>query len=151
MQNFNRKNWGNDRLGTSLENINVRVWTGFFWLMLRSSGGLLDLSQINFFCSRVTVTFFFIESSSTTDLLIYELGCCLEGSESEIFFIVFSYPRVNSAILYETGNFYVYGSVHRWSMFVIVQWDATQSSLFIILQVHSTSLQRGQAWSRWRG
>ena len=60
-------------------------------------------------------------------------------------------------------------------MLIIVQRDATQSSLFILLQVHSTcfarqphpssavhktvttasgtaatSLQRGQVWSRWR-
>ena len=34
--------------------------------------------------------------------------------------------------------FYIYGSVHRWSILIIVQRDATQSSLFIILQVHST-------------
>ena len=34
--------------------------------------------------------------------------------------------------------FYVYGSVHRWSILIIVKRDATQSSLFIILQVHST-------------
>jgi len=34
--------------------------------------------------------------------------------------------------------FYVYGSVHRWSILIIVQRDAKQSSLFIILQVHST-------------
>jgi len=34
-------------------------------------------------------------------------------------------------------TFYVYGSVHRWSILIIVR-DATQSSLFIILQVHST-------------
>jgi len=34
-------------------------------------------------------------------------------------------------------EFYVYGSVHRWSILIIVQQDATQSSLFIILQVHS--------------
>ena len=33
---------------------------------------------------------------------------------------------------------YVYGSVHRRSILIIVQRDATQSSLFIILQVHST-------------
>jgi len=36
------------------------------------------------------------------------------------------------------SDFYVYGSVHRWSILIIVQRDATQSSLFIILQVHST-------------
>ena len=36
-----------------------------------------------------------------------------------------------------TWQYYVYGSVHRWSTLVIVR-DATQSSLFIILQVHST-------------
>jgi hypothetical protein len=35
-------------------------------------------------------------------------------------------------------GFYVYGSVHRCSVLIIVQRDATQSSLFIILQVHST-------------
>ena len=34
--------------------------------------------------------------------------------------------------------FYVYGSVHRWSIVITVQRDATQSSLFIILQVNST-------------
>ena len=34
--------------------------------------------------------------------------------------------------------FYVYGSVHRWPILIVVQPDATQSSLFIILQVHST-------------
>jgi len=33
-------------------------------------------------------------------------------------------------------KFYVYGSVHRISILIIVQWDATQSSVFIILQVH---------------
>ena len=32
----------------------------------------------------------------------------------------------------------VYVSVHRSSILIIVQRDATQSSLFIILQVHST-------------
>jgi len=65
--------------------------------------------------------------------------------------------------------------VHRWSILIIVQWCVTQSSLFIILQIHctrfgcqphpswgvyktvttasstaATSLQRGQAWPRWR-
>ena len=34
--------------------------------------------------------------------------------------------------------FYVYGSVHCWSTLIIVQRDATQSSLYIILQVYST-------------
>ena len=37
-----------------------------------------------------------------------------------------------------TDAFYVYGSVHRWSILITAQLDATQSSLFIILQVHST-------------
>ena len=36
--------------------------------------------------------------------------------------------------------FYVYGSVHRSSVLTIVQTDATQSSLFIILQVHFTCI-----------
>jgi len=35
-------------------------------------------------------------------------------------------------------TFCVYGSVHRWSILIIVQRDAAQSSLFIILQVYST-------------
>jgi len=35
-------------------------------------------------------------------------------------------------------TFYVHGSVHCWSISIIVQRNATQSSLFIILQVHST-------------
>ena len=35
-------------------------------------------------------------------------------------------------------TFYVYGSVHRWSVLIVVQRDATQSSLFIILRVHCT-------------
>ena len=35
-------------------------------------------------------------------------------------------------------RFYVYGSEHRSSILIIIQRDATQSSLFIILQVHST-------------
>jgi len=69
--------------------------------------------------------------------------------------------------------FYVYGSVQHWSIST-VQRDATQSSLYIILQVHctcfafqprpssvhktvttasgtaATSLQRGQVWQGWR-
>ena len=36
------------------------------------------------------------------------------------------------------NKFYIYGSVHRWSILIIVQRDATQSNLFIILQIHST-------------
>ena len=36
------------------------------------------------------------------------------------------------------GGFYVYGPVHRWSILITVQQDATQSSLFIILQFHCT-------------
>jgi len=35
-------------------------------------------------------------------------------------------------------KFYIYGSVQRWSILIIFQRDATQSSIFIILQVHST-------------
>jgi len=35
-------------------------------------------------------------------------------------------------------QFYVYGSMHRWYILITVQRDATQSSQFIILQVHST-------------
>ena len=39
----------------------------------------------------------------------------------------------------QTATFsYVYGSVHRCFLLIIFQRDATQSSLFIILQVHST-------------
>jgi len=35
-------------------------------------------------------------------------------------------------------QFYVYGSVHRWSILIIDQRDATERNLFIILEVHST-------------
>jgi len=46
------------------------------------------------------------------------------------------------------GNLiYVYGSVHRWSILIIVQRDATQSSLFIILQVHSKYFGCQPHWS----
>jgi len=64
--------------------------------------------------------------------------------------------------------FYVNGSVYRRCVLIIVKLDATQSSLFVILQVHSTcfgcqphqssgihktaatSLQRGKAQTCWR-
>ena len=45
---------------------------------------------------------------------------------------------IKLASLKTNTTFYVYGSVHRWSVSIIVQRDATQSSVFIILQVHST-------------
>jgi hypothetical protein len=112
MQNFNRKNWGNDRLGTSLENVSVRVCAGFMWLMLRSSGGPFDLRKKEFLLQQSN-HHIFSESSSLTDLLIHELVCCLEGSEPEVFVIVLSYLRVNSAILYATGNFY-FCLYHPW-------------------------------------
>jgi len=35
-------------------------------------------------------------------------------------------------------EFYVYGSVNRWSILIIVHRDVTKSSLFIIIQVQST-------------
>ena len=38
----------------------------------------------------------------------------------------------------ESEKFYVYGSVYRRCILLIVQRDATQNNLFIILQVHST-------------
>ena len=41
-----------------------------------------------------------------------------------------------------TSAFYVYGSVHRQSILIIVQRDATQTSPFIILQVRSTCFGR---------
>jgi len=41
-------------------------------------------------------------------------------------------------IIILVAEFYVYGSVHRWPILIVVQRDATQSSLFIILQVHCT-------------
>jgi len=41
-------------------------------------------------------------------------------------------------LVVEVVIMYVYCFVHRWSIWIIVQRDATQSSLFIILQVHST-------------
>ena len=47
-------------------------------------------------------------------------------------------PRRGTARNHWIEEFYVYGSVHRWSILIIVQRDATQSGLFIILQVHPT-------------
>ena len=35
-------------------------------------------------------------------------------------------------------HFYFYSSMHRWSILITVQPNATQSSLFIILQIHCT-------------
>jgi len=45
---------------------------------------------------------------------------------------------VGESVGYYVLGFYVYGFVHRSSILIIVQRDATQSSLFIILQVQST-------------
>jgi len=53
------------------------------------------------------------------------------------FQLTFQWPNWYLDFLFE---FYVYGSVHRWSILIIVQRDATQSSLFIILQVHVSSV-----------
>ena len=58
--------------------------------------------------------------------------------------------RNNNDILYNiifvTKNckelFYVYDSVHHWSILIIVQREITQSSIFIILQVNSTCFGR---------
>ena len=54
--------------------------------------------------------------------------------------VLWAYKKIppSSTSSWEKNSFYVYGSVHRWSVLRIVQRDATQSSLFIILQVHST-------------
>jgi len=52
-------------------------------------------------------------------------------------FIQHVWSWCNGVSRYIHKPFYVYGSVHRWSI-LIVQRDAPQSSLFIILQVHST-------------
>jgi len=57
--------------------------------------------------------------------------------ESEKFSVVVDYTKWNKNNLW-MGLFYVCGSVHICSILIIVQRDATQSSLFIILQVHST-------------
>jgi len=49
--------------------------------------------------------------------------------------------EVNISLVVENfkiKNNYVNVSVHRWSTLITVQRDATHSSLFIILQVHST-------------
>jgi len=43
----------------------------------------------------------------------------------------------------ELIKFYIYGSVHRWYILKIVQREATQSSLFIILQFHSNVAKLG--------
>ena len=46
--------------------------------------------------------------------------------------------RITSSTCIYLSQIYVYGSVHRWSILIIVQRDATQNSLFIILQFHYT-------------
>ena len=48
------------------------------------------------------------------------------------------YSPLNPGLKHPELFFYVDGSEHRWSILIIVQRDETQSSLFIILQVHST-------------
>jgi len=51
-------------------------------------------------------------------------------------------------LIYNLLHFCIYGSVHRWSILIIVQRNATQSSLFIIMQIHSNVAKL--AWPRWR-
>jgi len=51
---------------------------------------------------------------------------------------VYIYIYIYIYIHVRTHTYIFYGSVHRWSILIIVQRDATQSSLIIILQVHST-------------
>ena len=48
-----------------------------------------------------------------------------------MYFSILVNPKVIAAV-------YVYVSVHRYCILIIVQRDAKRSSLFIILQVHST-------------
>ena len=61
---------------------------------------------------------------------------------------LFRFQRIRPRVCYTVSQsgllwtrqwtFYVYGSMHRWSILIIAKRDATQSSLSIILQVHST-------------
>ena len=51
---------------------------------------------------------------------------------------VYSLTKNTSWPAKQVYKFYVYGSVHRWSILIIVERDATKSNLFLILQVHST-------------
>ena len=44
----------------------------------------------------------------------------------------------NQTLATPVSEFYAHGSAHSWSILIIFLRDATQSSLFIILQVHST-------------
>ena len=54
-------------------------------------------------------------------------------------FPVFINKNFSLISLFElVSKFYVYSSVHLWSILIIVQRDVTQIRLFIILQVHST-------------
>ena len=72
----------------------------------------------------------------TTNTFILNLGTKWKWAVSFRFLSLD--PRRGTARNHWIEEFYVYGSVHRWSILIIVQRDATQSSLFIILQVHST-------------
>ena len=61
----------------------------------------------------------------------------------DAFFFSPGLPKIPNRSETKTGYdsylaLFVYGSVYRWSISITVQRDATQSSLFIILQVHST-------------
>jgi len=85
-------------------------------------------------------------------LLVHKLAC------TNIIYVIFEEKPFTVAALFTTVSlssvrfraetiyhlqyssvFNVYHSEHRRSILIIVQRDATQSSLFIILQVHSTS------------
>ena len=83
----------------------------------RTSETILILS---FHLSLSLPNIFFLQIIPTKTVLHRSPQVMLHGYPSVIIFI------------------YVYGSVHRWSILIIIQQDATQSSLFIILQVHST-------------
>jgi len=101
-------------------------------------------------------------------LVQFMAGSCWSGHGSYYWTVLGNY-LLNRACLLPVEMvmvFYVYVSVHRWPILIIVQRNATQSSLFIILQDHSTcfgcqphlssgswqlSVQQFRAFTFWTG
>ena len=72
------------------------------------------------------------ETTARSARLFYN---CMQGENFKIWSTV-GWESAMFKLLHD--GFHVYGPVHRWSILIIVQRDATRSSLFIILQAHST-------------
>ena len=70
---------------------------------------------------------------------VWTIGFCCQRVWYDVsYWDAYQGAQNSTALTAQVFDLYVYVSVHRWSILIIVQRDATQSSLFIILQVHST-------------